>query len=299
MSTVKLTAAGKSYSFSTFSPLALLRARGKFSTVYKGVRDDDGTPVVIKQLNKSLNGQPAMVRQFMNELHCNTQHPNIIQTLGYSFTEGHHYLVREYVEGSDLKAVMRNKKFPADRIIRYLAQCLNGLEALHNRGIIHHDLRPANIIIRAQDDQAMITDLGLAGEKGKGAKKPFALIYSPPELVLQRHHLIDETSDIYSLALTFYEVLSRDQPFDNENPELLMHMQLSMPLTYNERIPQSIFEVLQKASVKFAFKRPPFMLPKQELDEALQAACRLRYQSAGEMKTALAAAVRALASASR
>ena len=88
----------------------------------------------------------------------------------------------------------------------------------------------------------------------------FALIYSPPEQVLNCPELINATTDIYSLAITLYELLTRKVPFSNPHPTLLMHLQLVQALPKHRNIPDLLFEILQRATAKYSFQRPPAQL---------------------------------------
>ena len=86
-------------------------------------------------------------------------------------------------------------------------------------------------------EEAKLIDLGLAKRKNDLEKKPFALIYSPPEQLLKIPQLINETSDLYSLGIVMYELLAGKIPFQQSNPELLMNLQLTQNLVSNKKYP--------------------------------------------------------------
>lgn len=286
-----------SYLFDTKNPDLILKQNGKFSTVYIGYQLPDKLPVVIKILNKEIAEQPDGLRNFIKEASFTLLHPNLQKTIEY-FTDGsYHYLIKEYLPGKTLRQLLNSKKkFTATFYCKCIVELLTILEALHAKGVYHCDIRPDNILlvttnqlIDVDNPSVFLLDLGLAKtivESERAFQSPFALIYSPPEQLLNYYDLIGSPSDIFSTGITLYECLAGVKAFENDNPELIMHLQLNSAIE-NRNIPKKLFEVLLKATAKFKFNLPPSQIEEDELRLHLKKGMQLRYQSATDMKAAL------------
>ena len=169
---------------------------------------------------------------------------------------------------------------------------------MHDKGIYHCDLRPQNILLYYDTNnkidltypEVYLLDLGLAKTDAENASittSPFALIYSPPEQLLNHYELVNCSSDLYSLGITLYECITGVIPFTDENPELVMHLQLNAPLDENKKIPNPLFEVLKKATSKHKFTLPPNKIDSRELHEKLLLGQMERYHDANEFRYAL------------
>ena len=288
MSDIKLELNGKTYIYDPGEPSAKIRSAGKFNSVYRGYDKENDEAVIIKKLNESLRSNTTSVERFKREFSFNIIHPNIVQTLAYIEHSGDHYIIREYAQGIDLKTLSENKKLKKEHILSYALDILDALQALHEQGIIHCDIRPANVIVDEKTNQAKLTDLGLSKKKNEfTGRSPFALIYSPPEQLLNISELVNESSDLYALGITLYELLTGEIPFYHTNPELLMNLQLTQVLGKNKKIPYALFKIIKKATNKYPFPLPPKYFNHEILVEFLSEAQLKRYQTANEMKEAL------------
>ena len=288
MKRIDLLENGNRYSYDPTDHHSIIKAIGKFNSVYQGYDEENRIPVIIKKLNENLSQNPNAVEQFKKELYFNLSHPNIIQTIGYVFQHGSHYIIREFTEGTDLKALCASKKIKTSDCIQYCLDVLDALSALHHNGIIHCDIRPANIIIDKNTNAARLTDLGLAKKKSEfTGRSPFALIYSPPEQLLNKSYLVNESSDMYALGITLYELLTRKTPFFDPNPEFVMNLQLTQLLHGDKKIPRDLFNVIKKATNKYPFPLPPKYFSAEELTELISGAQKERYLTATEMKEVL------------
>lgn len=170
-------------------------------------------------------------------------------------------------------------------MVIYITQILDALESLHRNGIVHCDIRPANIIAEIETQKVKLIDLGLAKKINDiKERRPYALIYSPPEQLLNRSELLDQTSDLYALGITMYELLTAEYPYYDSNPEFLMNLQLTQKVNPHKKIPQALFKVIEKATYKYPFTRPPQFFDYEEMNFLLASAQKNRYQSAKQMK---------------
>lgn len=298
-----ITLKGKnaSYEYSTDNKNFVLKAKGKFNSVFLGFRVEDKQTVIIKKLNTNLCSEPNAIERFSKEFKLNVNHQNIIQTIDFIQQEGNYYIVREYVEGIDLQKLLKDSKLKKQATVSFLLKCfmqvLDALDALHSQQIYHCDIRPANILVVKENDKidfenpkVKLLDLGLAKDaKGLAIKQrtPFSLIYSPPEQVLNFSSLVNVSSDLFSFGITCYELITGKIPFNHQNPEILMNLQISQPLQPDKKLPEALYQILLKATSKYRFKLPPNRYPNDTVREMLREGQVQRFQSALELKAAL------------
>jgi len=268
--------------------LETLRKNGKFGSVYRGEVKSNQQPVIVKQL--SAGATPEKIVRFHNEFRLAVQHPHLIAAIDCFTANGMHYLIRPYITGVDASAFIRKKSISTTQLVSAANDILSAIQHLHTQGILHTDIKPSNIILSEMNGQlrAYLTDLGLARKINEPEqRRPFALLYSPPEQVLQYHSLMNATSDIYSLGITLYELISGHAPFRDSNPEFIMHLQMTQSIEPHKKINKDMLSFLQKATAKPRFLKPANHYSYAELEYLLTEAMAQRYQSAGEMLTDL------------
>ncbi len=183
-------------------------------------------------------------------------HPNLMRMIDFIEQDGMYHTVSEWLSGKTVEEYLQEKgKFELDYAIEVLQKTLNGLEALHQSTpqIIHRDLTPANIML-CDNGEVKVIDFGISkvndeSRKAKTAMGTFLgnLYYTPPEQVDGFQSMINPTSDIYALGITFYEMLSGVTPFDQ--PDLDdKHKNASIPT--HPSIPSKAFALIQKATSK-------------------------------------------------
>ena len=279
---------------------------GKFSSLTKGYRVEDGVTVVIKKIkNEDSVGDDAslkLIRAILMNLH--TLHPSISETYDMVRTEQGVFIIREFIDGIDLKAIIHDKKKEYYRTPDFTAKVgvtmCEILKAIHNQTIIHRDIKPANILIQHKpgsneldyyNPNVRLIDFELAQFRGmnifKMNKVPVAMGYSAPEQLLRYQNLIGPSSDLFALAITLYEFLSGKPAFYHSNPELLMTLQLNHPIIKQVRIPHELFAIMHKATQKQLFQLPPNRYSTEEREFILMKGLENRFHKADELKAAL------------
>ena len=233
--------------------------RGAFSIVYGGVHSNLNMPVTIKMMKHDLAMNPVFFESFVNEAKtiAKLNHENIVQI--YDIEERYHtvFIIMEQLTGTVLSDLLRSVcRLPPKRVLNFLIQIANGLDYAHQHGIVHQDIKPANIII-LPDDRIKILDFGLAcpiGSENFLAGTPF---YMSPEQV--QCFPVDQRSDIYSLGLVVYEMLTGRRPFEGKDHwevmELRTEQEIPDPAELTPDIPGSLRNFILKACAREPNKR--------------------------------------------
>jgi serine/threonine protein kinase len=209
--------------------------RGRMAGVYKAVHQL-GQVVAIKVLPPSRSKHPQMLARFQREarLAVRLKHPNVVRSFQVGRFRGLHYLVMEYLEGETLDVVLqRRKRLPAHEAARVVSQALQGLQHIHEQGLVHRDLKPANLILvprpaKGDPDTTLgatvkILDIGLgrvlndeADEAEESLTAEGVLLGTPDYLAPEQARdprNIDIRADIYSLGCVLYHALTGQPPF--------------------------------------------------------------------------------------
>ncbi len=203
------------------------------------------------------------LRRFQREALSTTEliHPNIVNI--YDVGEGERpYIVMEYVEGTDLKKyIQENHPIPYSKVIKIMSQILSGISYAHRNGVIHRDIKPHNILID-KEGTVKITDFGIAVALSQNSITQTNSIlgsvqYISPEQA--RGNMVTKQSDIYSLGIVLYEMLTGVVPFEGESAVsvALKHFQSPIPSLreFDTRIPQPLENVVLRAAAKDAKDR--------------------------------------------
>ncbi len=214
--------------------------------------------VAVKLLASSFIDDQESLKRFQREAISTTElsHENIVSI--YDVGEGAHpFIVMEFVDGTDLKTYIKDHyPIPNDTIIDIMSQILNGIEYAHSRGIIHRDIKPQNILMDSSG-QVKITDFGIAlAVSQHSITQTNSLLgtvhYMSPEQA--KGGMATQKSDIYSLGIVLYELLTGQVPFSGESPVsiALKHFQEDLPdiREQNPNVPQSLANVVLKATCK-------------------------------------------------
>ncbi len=232
---------------------------GGMANVYLGYDTILDRNVAIKVLRGDLSNDEKFVRRFQREAlsASSLAHPNIVEVYDVGEDDGLYYIVMEYIEGKTLKQLLKKRgTLTLSEAIDIMLQLTDGMAHAHDSYIIHRDLKPQNIMIK-DDGQIKITDFGIAmalnsTQLTQTNSVMGSVHYLPPEQASGKGCTIK--SDIYSMGIIFYELLSGSLPFrgDNAVEIALKHMRDPLPSLKeeNESIPQSIENIIMKATAK-------------------------------------------------
>lgn len=230
---------------------------GGMSEVYKAKDHKLNRYVAVKVLKNEFSDDRNFVSKFRVEAQsaAGLAHPNIVNVYDVGEDEGIYYIVMEFVEGITLKEyIMNNGRLPADQALDFAMQIASGIEVAHQNHTIHRDIKPQNIIV-SKNGTLKVTDFGIARAATSNTVASNAMgsvHYVSPEQA--RGGYSDEKSDIYSLGITMYEMVTGRVPFEGDNnvTVALMHIQGEMipPREYYPDIPASFEKVILKCTQK-------------------------------------------------
>ena len=214
--------------------------RGGMSTVYLAVHTAMGAKRAIKVLPRSKLSKSSYLARFQREAQAIAalDHPNIVRAYDIDNQNDTHYIVMEYVEGSDLQNLVKNKgPLAYDKAAEYIAEAAKGLHHAHEAGLIHRDVKPANVLV-SKSGEVKLLDLGLAlfADESQASltidyndKVLGTADYLAPEQALNSHN-VDPRADMYGLGCTLYFVLTGHPPFpDGSIAERIAKHQKLMP----------------------------------------------------------------------
>ncbi|MDQ1387442.1 MAG: eukaryotic-like serine/threonine-protein kinase [Acidobacteriaceae bacterium] len=199
-----------------------LLGEGGMGSVYRARDREVNRVVALKVIRPELSGNPAILDRFKQELVLSHQvtHKNVIRIYDFGDADGVKFITMEFVEGQDLRTLIhKKKKFSPEEAVEISQQICRALEATHSVGVIHRDLKPQNIM-RDKSGRILLMDFGLARTiEGDGMTQTGALVgtmeYMSPEQALGK--ALDERSDLFTVGLIVYELLTGKMPFQAES----------------------------------------------------------------------------------
>lgn len=237
---------------------------GGMSDVYKGIDIMENRTVAVKILKSEFAENEEFVRYFRNESRAIAvlSHPNIVKIFDVGYEHDLQYIVMEYINGITLKECIEQKGMLQWReCVHYTIQILRALQLAHDRGIIHRDIKPQNVMLLA-DGTIKVMDFGIAcfsrQNAGTNTERTMGSVhYVSPEQA--RGERTDERGDIYSVGAMMYEMLTGRKPFDGDTPVAvaLKHMNEEpvRPSEYNSNIYKGLEEIVLRAMEKDPTKR--------------------------------------------
>ena len=235
---------------------------GATGSVYLAV-DRDGNPVALKVLAPQLADDERFRQRFLREsqLAQSLEHPHVVATLMSGQEDGVLYLAMAYVEGTNLREVLRQAgRLDPERALHLLAQVAQALDAAHAAGLVHRDVKPGNILVTSvpDDESALICDFGLArhvssvssltGERGFAG----TIDYVPPEQI--QGAAVDGRADVYSLGCVLFECLAGVRPFEGESELAVVYAHLNEPpprlSQLRPEFPVALDDVIERALAK-------------------------------------------------
>jgi len=227
-----------------------LLGRGGMGEVYRATDLTLGQSVALKFLPVDASHNPRLLERFHGEVRVArlVSHPNVCRVYDIGEVEGVPYISMEYVDGEDLSSLlMRIGRLPADKALETARKLCSGLAAAHDRGVIHRDLKPQNIMINKRGE-VVIMDFGLAAiaDQLSGAEvRNGTPAYMAPEQL--KGAGVTARSDIYSLGLVLYELFTGRQPYEAKNLHSLLEMQEAVQLTSMVSVAADIDPGVEKA----------------------------------------------------
>ena len=235
---------------------------GGMADVYKAKDHKLNRFVAVKVLKPEFREDTTFIQKFKSEAQAAAvlTHPNIVNVFDVGDDNGVYYIVMELIEGITLKEYISKKgKLSVKEATSIAIQVSMGLEAAHSHGIVHRDVKPQNIII-SMDGKVKVTDFGIARAASSNtisSNVMGSVHYSSPEQV--RGGYSDEKSDIYSLGITMYEMVTGKVPFDGDTTVAIAikHLQEEIvpPSVYTPELPHSLEQIILKCTQKSVDRR--------------------------------------------
>jgi eukaryotic-like serine/threonine-protein kinase len=241
---------------------------GGMSTVYLARDITLERWVAVKVMHREMSDQPDQIERFRREARAVAQlsHPNVVSVIDAGEDGGHPYIVFEYVDGETLKQrIERVGPLPVDEATAYAIEIGRGLAAAHSRRLVHRDVKPQNVLIDSEG-RAKVTDFGIARSlEADGLTQTGRVLgttdYVSPEQAMGRG--VDARTDIYSLGVLLYEMLTGEVPFTAETVVgvAMKHVNEDMPDVQRRRpeVSSALAAVIERSTTKDPKKRYPDM----------------------------------------
>jgi serine/threonine-protein kinase len=235
--------------------------QGAMGTVYKAVDPLIDRIVAIKTINLSmaLDEKDEYESRFYQEAKAagRLSHPNIVTIYDVGKSGEIAYIAMEFLQGRELRDILNDgERLPVEKVINVVAQVAQGLAYAHEYGIVHRDIKPSNIMI-VREGHVKITDFGIARMASAAVRTQTGMVlgspkYMSPEQVVGK--LTDQRSDIFSLGVMLYEMLTGQAPFAGENINAIMYQTLNSvpppPSTLSPNVPEMLNFIVAKALAK-------------------------------------------------
>jgi len=240
-------------------------AQGGMAEVYKAFQPGVERTVVLKVLHGHLVDNQDIVARFQREARAagRLQHPHIVRVIDIGVEDDNYFMVMDFLQGGTLGDYLKARgRMPAEAALRLGAQLVDALQSAHAQGIVHRDIKPSNILF-ADDSfqQVVLTDFGLASLRDDLAGSltvTGAMVGTPtymsPEAV--RGEVCDERSDLYSLGVVLYEMVTGKPPYTANTPYSMLMKQTNDPLPSPRSINPDLPVVVEELLLKLLAKEP-------------------------------------------
>ena len=257
---------------SNYKNLKLI-GRGGMASVYRSEDPVTGQRVAVKVLANNLAEDNQFQRRFMREAETvsSLSHENIVRILNYGEEEGTYFLVMEYLSGPNLHSLLKDEgRINLDRSLILLKSIASALDYAHQRGFVHRDVKPSNIMLDKSRDaeRAVLTDFGIvkiadANTRITASRVLGTFDYIAPEQI-QSSEAVDGRADLYALGVMTYQMLTGSVPFQRPNTGALLLAHLTAP-------PPDVREMVPEmpSEVSYAIQRAMAKMPEERFDTAL------------------------------
>lgn len=241
---------------------------GAMGTVYLGYRCRNKEMIAVKRVKDEYANNKMIRERAKQEASLAFRHQNLVEMIGYceyAPDRGPIFILSKFVSGKQIdeyvKENLENVDDRTEKICNIIYSILDALDYVHSRGVIHRDIKPSNIMIE-NESNIRLMDLGIARMNGGNRFSQYGFIgtpqYSAPEQILRGKESkvqINASTDIYELGITFYELLTGENPFDIDEEAKLLSKQMTESLPSNSKIPNRLMQVIWKATEKEQNKR--------------------------------------------
>jgi streptogramin lyase len=241
-----------------------IAGRGGMGVVYRATELSLDRTVALKLITPALAGDPEFRKRFVRESRAaaSIEHPNVIPIFHASSEQDVLYISMRFVDGEDLRALLRREgRLEARRASRIVAQVAAALDAAHERGLVHRDVKPANVLLTS-NEHVYLSDFGLIKRVGEGATQVSrpgwvgTLGYVAPEQI--RGERVDARSDVYALGSVLFHALTGGPPFAADTDEAMLYRHLhDDPPSVNGKAPSAFDPVIRRALAKDPDHRYP------------------------------------------
>lgn len=233
---------------------------GGMAVIYKAIDQALGRTVAVKILRPSLTSDQTFLARFRAEARnvANLQHPNIVTVHDVGSDGATHYIVMEFIEGQDLKKIIKAMgALPVDRALNLAIQICNGIGFAHRAGLVHADVKPQNILV-TRDDMVKVTDFGIAqalSDSQPGERQ--TVVWGSPHYFAPeqaRGEKPTPAADVYSIGIVMFEMLTGRLPYLGANQQelALSHIRDRIPLVseVNPSVPENLVQIVLKIMSK-------------------------------------------------
>lgn len=241
---------------------------GAMGTVYLGFRCRNGEKIAVKRVKDYFANNKMIRERARQEASLAFRHQNLVEMIGfceYAPDSGPIFILSKYVSGMQidkyLNKYLNSASEKVEKICNIIYPVLDALDYIHSRGVVHRDIKPSNIMIE-NESNIRLMDLGIARMNEGNKFSAFGFIgtpqYSAPEQITRDQNSsiqINASTDIYELGITFYELLTGENPFDTPTEMGTLTKQIKEALPYNDKIPRRLMQVIWKATEKEQYKR--------------------------------------------